>query len=401
MSLSIFRNQALCLLPLAAALASLGAQAQSSADSAFTFSGFATIGLAGSNSGDGDYVVPGQVRGASKSWSGEVDSKLGLQLTGRVNPMFSGTVQVLTKQNGEGNFTPEVEWAFAKAQVLPSLALRAGRMGLPIFAVSDFRDVGYANTWLRPPIEVYGQVPVSHFDGADALYQTNIGSATLSAQLFGGASRAFFERSGLRLKNLGGLNVSAELDGGVTLRLGHAQGKLSVFNNTVSSLVTALQGYGFAGVADDLYAHGRDASFDGVGVAVDRGDWLANFEYTKRKTKSYVPDTTGWYATFGYRVAKFTPYVSFSQIKVDDTNVNNTVPSAYAALRAGVNQVIAGQYTEQKTTALGLRWDAYRNVAVKAQWDHIRPDGSGLFTATTANFGSPVNVYSLAVDLVF
>ena len=43
--------------------------------------------------------------------------------------------------------------------------------------MSDFRDVGYANTTVRPNLDVYGQVPVSYFDGADAAYQMDVGNS--------------------------------------------------------------------------------------------------------------------------------------------------------------------------------------------------------------------------------
>lgn len=402
------------LMPLAAALSCFGAQAQANQQSAWSFSGFATAGLVGTSSDKAQYVIPGQLRGGDKSWSGEVDSKLGLQLTGRFNPMFSATGQLLTKQNGKGNWTPALEWAFVKAQLSPSLALRAGRMGAPLFAVSDFRDVGYANTWLRPPIDVYGQVPISHFDGADALYQTSLGSTTLSAQLFGGASGSHFEGTKVKLKNMVGFNTTAEFDGGITLRLGHVQGKLHVYNNTLNSLVGTLRGIpvpSISAVGNQLAADGKDASFTGIGLAVDRGQWLANFEYTMRRTDSYVPDTTGWYGTLGMRHGKFTPYVTVSRLKVDSSNVGSlptavgvpAIDAALPTLRGGVNLVVAGQSTEQNTTALGLRWDAWRNIALKAQYDRITPKrGDGLFTGAQPGFGGDsVNVYSLAVDFVF
>ena len=92
----------------------------------------------------------------------------------------------ISQRNGNGNFKPAIEWAFVKAQVTPGLSLRAGRIGAPLFAVSDFRSIGYSNLWLRTPIDVYGQVPFSHFDGADAIYQDTIGSTTLTGQVFDG-----------------------------------------------------------------------------------------------------------------------------------------------------------------------------------------------------------------------
>ena len=150
------------LLPLLLALAAGGASA---ADGMFSLSGFGTLGLVRTSTDDAQFALFGQTRGADKDASAEVDSKLGVQVGAKFSDVFSGTLQVLTKSNGKGNFTPGVEWAFLKAQVTPGLALRAGRMGAPFFAVSDFRDVGYANTALRPPKDVYDQVPVSHFDG--------------------------------------------------------------------------------------------------------------------------------------------------------------------------------------------------------------------------------------------
>jgi hypothetical protein len=57
----------------------------------------------------------------------------------------------------------------------------------------------------------------------------------------------------------------------------------------------------------------------------------------------------------------------------------------------------------QATTALGVRWDAYRNVAVKAQYERVDTKGGyGLFR----NVGGPrpadpVQVLSLAVDFIF
>jgi hypothetical protein len=395
------------LAPLAlAGLACVGAQAQSN-DSPFTFSGFATIGATGTNSSVGEYAMTGQNRGASKHWSGEVDSKVGVQMTAKANQMFSGTVQLLSKQNGDGNFNPEVEWAFVKAQVMPSLSFRLGRMGGPFFAVSDFRDVGYANTWLRPPLDVYGAVPISRFDGVDMIYQANTGMGALSAQFFGGKSSAVVQHTDVDFDHLKGFNGTLEMDGGFTLRVGYVKGKLTVKSASLNGLTATLRGVPIAAVSsvgDQLDPNKKDATFAGVGLAWDQGEWLANFEFTQRRTATYVPDTDAWYLTVGHRFGKFTPYGTVSEIKQKDSNVNNTIPPLNAqlsALKAGVDGVVAGQRREQKTVAAGVRWDAYRNVAVKAQIDRIKPDGPGFFLYVPTTFSNRVTVYSLAVDMVF
>lgn len=398
--------KSLRMTPLALALVVMGAQAQGQSDSMFSLSGFGTVGVVGTSKDGADYVIPGQVRGADKSFSGEVDSKLGVQGTARLNQQFSGTLQVLTKQDGEGSFKPQVEWAFAKWQATPGLSLRAGRMGGPFFAVSDFRDVGYANTWLRPPIDVYGQVTISHFDGADLNWTTQVAGKTVGLQVYGGTSDSYARRVKIKFKDIMGFNATAELADGLSLRVGHVVTKLTAESTTVNNVVRVLRQTPFASVGNELAADGKDASFSGVGLTYDEGQWVVAAEYTKRRTDSFVPDTTGWYTTVGYRVGKFTPYATLSQQKTDSSNINNTIPASLVLgglpLRAVVDTIAAVQSTPQKTVAVGVRWDALRNIAFKAQYDNIKTTGAGQFTQVQPGFANErVSVYSLAVDFVF
>jgi hypothetical protein len=391
------------LLPLLLALAAGGASA---ADSMFSLSGFGTLGVVRTSTDDAQFALFGQTRGADKEGSAEVDSKLGVQVGAKFNNVFSGTVQVLTKSNGKGNFTPGVEWAFLKAQVTPSLAVRAGRMGAPFFAVSDFRDVGFANTALRPPKDVYDQVPVSHFDGADASYQLATPVGTVTGQVFGGKSSDHSQRYKVDIKSMAGFNATLETDAGLTLRLGYAQGKLTVGNAALNGLVTTLRATPFASVGNQLDPNNSKASFSGVGLTWDQGEWLVNAEYTQRRVKTFLADTDGWYVLVGRRFGQLTPYLTVSEARTVDSNVTNTIPTAtaqLAALKLAVDGLIEGQRHTQKTVALGARWDFARNFALKAQWENVRPEGRGYFIATNANWGNgkTVNVISVALDTVF
>lgn len=394
------------LLPaLIASLLIAGAAQAADEASSFTVSGFATLGLVKTNTDLAQYAITGQARGADKDGSVEVDSKLGVQFGAKFNSMFSGTVQLLSKSNGEGNFKPGVEWAFVKAQLAPSLSVRLGRMGAPFFAISDFRAVGFANTTLRPAPDVYGQVPVSHFDGADVSYQGNVGLGTLTVQGFGGKSGDTVERTDLDLKKLYGVNATLETDAGLTLRFGHASGKLTVKSASLATLAATLRATPFASVGNELDPVERKASFTGVGLTWDEGQWLINAEYTQRRTDTYVPDTNGWYLTAGHRFGNWTPYATVSQVKTVSSNVNNTVPTAtpqLAQLKAIVDGVVAGQHLEQKSVAVGTRWDFARNFALKAQVERLRPTGDAYFVQVQPGFaGRSVNVFSIAVDTVF
>lgn len=391
------------LLPLLLALAASGASA---ADGMFSLSGFGTLGLVRTSTDDAQFALFAQTRGADKDVSAEVDTKLGVQVGAKFNDVFSGTVQVLTKSNGKGNFMPGVEWAFLKAKVTPALSLRAGRMGGPFFAVSDFRDVGYANTALRPPKDVYDQVPVSHFDGADASYQLATSLGTLTGQVFGGKASDTSQRYKVDVKSLAGFNATLETDAGLTLRLGYAEGKLTVGNAALNGLVATLRATPFASVGNQLDPNDSKASFSGVGLTWDQGEWVASAEYTQRRIKTFLADTDGWYVLVGRRFGPLTPYVTVSEARTVNSNVNNTIPAATAqltALKAAVDSVVEGQRHTQKTFAVGARWDFARNLALKAQWENVRPDGRGYFMSTTPAWGNgkTVNVISVALDTVF
>ena len=333
-----------------------------------------------------------------------------LQFSAKFNPMFSTTLQVITKNNGKGNWQPEAEWLYGKAQFSPAWSMRVGRMGLPAFAVSDFRDVNYANTWVRPPLDVYGQVPASNFEGLDLTWRAAGLGANWTTQVFAGRSRPTYRQVKIELDALMGVNVAAEYDNGLTLRAGHLQGDITVKTQALDPLMTGLRAAeplapGSALIAAQLSPVNKKASFSGIGLNFDQDSFVMSAEYTKRRTATYIPDTTGWHATLGWRVGAFTPYAVVSQLKTDSTNVNNTLMGTQdprlIPLRDGVIGALAQQRQDQKTTGLGVRWDAYRNVALKAQVERIRTQQSGgLFYPTTPVFAG-ARVYSLSVDFVF
>ena len=431
-------------LALAAMAACMSAHAgYTSPDGKFILSGFGTIGAVTTDNDDVLFQVPGQGGGAGETPNLNVDSKVAVQGTYKLTNTISGTAQVLTKYGADGSYSPEFEWAFAKWQALPSLAVRAGRMGAPLFMVSDFRDVGYANLTVRPSLDVYGQVPFSAFNGLDLTWQKSAGSLTFTTQLWAGNAKKDYavvgvDAAGKRSRNEAtfevndqiGLNIVAESDAGITFRLGHNQGKMSIsagrfddLRNGANLAATTLAGAPlptyqamapqFAAVAGLVTVDEVDASFTGLGVSIDRDNWVGSLEFTKRKTDSYVADSTGWYALVGHRFGAFTPYVGYSKLKTDRTEsspltpsaiavVDGSIPGAGTQISAGLDSVLAPQSFDETTSTLGVRWDATTGVALKAQWDHVKPKGeAGLFTGARAYDGKAVNVLTLAVDFVF
>ncbi|HAT32039.1 MAG TPA: hypothetical protein DCW29_14635 [Janthinobacterium sp.] len=389
-------------------------------------SGYGTAALTFSDTNDAQFGRPNQATGADKTPRTGVDSNLGLQASTVINDWLSGTVQGLVRKDGEDDFGAELAWAFAKAKLSDNFSVRVGRMGLPVFMISDYRNVGYANTLLRPPGEMYSQVPMNSIDGVDATYQRGFGDTNVTAQLALGRTKATIATGAnsvvhLEGKDIVALNLTAE-HGPLTLRFGRADTKISVDDSTLlNGLTAALRatgaGYHFdqlGPLADALEVKNKKASFTSLGLGLDWNNIVVQSEFAKRKSASYITDTTSWYLMGGYRIGKFLPYYSHANLRID-TVVANTVPAAcpagypaactptLRALSAGVNVLQStGNQGEQSTDTIGMRWDFSTSAALKVQIDRVKPkNGQGLFLQPKPGFTGPVTVGAVAIDFVF
>jgi hypothetical protein len=386
-------------------------------------SGFGTAALTWANTDQAEFGRPNQARGADKDVTTGVDSNLGLQADYAVNSWLSVTGQGLVRKDAEDDFGAELAWAFAKARVSDDVSIRVGRIGLPVFMISDYRNVGYANTFLRPPSEMYSQVTFNSVDGADVTWQHSYGDTTYTAQFaFGGSETKIYGGPRLDARRLSALNLVAE-HGPLTLRFGRADTRITLNNQqSINTLVGALRasgaGYrlpGLVTLADDIAVDHKKASFTSVGASLDWNNIVAQSEYAKRKTDSYLNDTTSWYVMGGYRFGKVLPYYSHAKLSIDGS-VANTVPAScpagYPAACGVTLRTLSGAVAilpvtglsqgAQTTDTIGVRWDFYRSMALKAQVDRVRPNaGSGLLLNAQAGFRGPVTVGAVALDFVF
>jgi hypothetical protein len=386
-------------------------------------SGFGTGAITYADTSKADFVRPNQASGSSRDFRTGIDSNLGLQADMPVNSWLSLTAQGLVRKDAEEGYGAELTWAFAKARISDELSVRIGRVGLPVFMISDYRNVGYANTMLRPPAEVYSQVPFNSVDGVDLTWQHAFGDTSVTTQLaYGNVKSPLSGGIHAKGKKVTALNVSAE-HGPFTIRAGHAIADITIddstsLNTLLAGLRAAGAGYRFAQLAplaDEIQANEKRGAFSSLGLAMDWNNIVVQTEFAKRKTKTYINDTTSWYVMGGYRIGKILPYVSHASLKIDSAIVN-TVPAACPAgypaactptlqqLGAGVRRlpnVGVGQ-GEQSTNSIGMRWDFASSVALKAQIDRVKPkNGTGLFVNVQPGFKDSVTVGAVALDFVF
>jgi hypothetical protein len=349
----------------------------------FTFGGFGSLGVSHSSMSMGDYVLDGGIPsgpGLSEPWSTKNDTRIAGHLAAQFTPKLSAVLQVDSEYHSGNSYTPEVEFANVKYEFNPDTSIRAGRLPLPTFLESENRDIGYTYAWIHPPMEVYRQEQTTHSDGVDIDYRLQIGEVGNSFKAMFGSSTIEsndFHVTGdeLSSKNLWGIYDTIEY-GPTMIHAGYQQ------RETDSE-------YLLTGDYGEIQE--SDLSF---GVQYDPGNWFAMSEWIQRKS---TYKTNAMYVSAGYRVNKFTPYVTYAQ---------NSPGSFLTGFPPPAPEAITLANRAQSTASLGVRWDFMRNTDLKFQYDQVTlSDNSNGFLANVPAgvdlSGQSFHVISAVVDFVF
>jgi hypothetical protein len=382
----------------------------------FSLDGFGTLGFVHSSEHEADFtggLLQAEGAGHSSDWSAEVDSRLGLQLSAQFSPRVSAVVQVISEQRYDGSFKPQVEWANLKFEIAPDFDLRVGRTVLASFLASDHRKVGFANPWVRPPVEIYGLVPVSNSDGVDMLYRKQVGRFTHTLQAHYGHSHvALTDGTDADADHAIGFVDTIEF-GAATLRVSLQQTDLTL--ESFNTLFDAFRQFGPEGIAlaDRFDADPTQFRFFGLAGSYDPGDWFVMGEWGRVQSDSAIGRTSAWYGTAGYRWNQLTPYVTLARSRPDsassDPGLNASLyppeqAAAIAALNAGLNSILASSVSQQ-TVSLGARWDFGNRAALKLQYDRIDlgAGSAGGLSNVQPGFvpGGDLDLLSVSLDFVF
>jgi len=393
-----------------AATAAMQAQAATLGDENLSISGFGTLGVAKSNTDQAQFARYNQAEGVADKAKIGLDTNLGLQATYKINDWLSGTAQILTRKNTSPTFTTDLTWAFLKARVNDEVSVRVGRVVLPTFLISDYQNVGYANTMMRPPIEMYGQAPIENVDGADINFQRAFGDFNFTTQAFVGVSRGkLFVPTGsgsvaTYRAPAAGISFTGEY-GPFLVRLGHARADLKINDLApINGLTAQLTQFGFKQLANDLgLTDGKKIAFTSIGATMDWHNIVVQTEYAQRRAKEavYIPDTNAWYTMVGYRVGKVLPYYAHASYR--DAGSSVTPPASLPKnnpLGAAVYGLLPSP--EQTSDLIGVRWDFAKSVALKVQADRVKPKTkAGSLIFVKPGFSGNVTVVAAALDFVF
>jgi hypothetical protein len=278
----------------------------------WTLSGFGTIGAVHSSERNADYtasVLKANGAGATRSWSANVDSRLGAQLDLRLDRRWSAVLQVVSEQGLDNSYRPRVEWANLKYQATPDLALRFGRIALPMFLSADYRKVGYIYPWVRPPVEGYGALPFTSSDGVDATLRWSAGplrnarncsTATTTCRSSRRCTPGARHRRHLNTSDWGALSVRANLiSAEVTTDIG-------------SQLFDAFEAAGPAGqaIARRYEIDHKRSTVASIGMNYDPGRWFLMAEASRTRSESLLGATRSVYASAGCALRPSRPYLT-------------------------------------------------------------------------------------------
>ncbi|MEO8674640.1 MAG: hypothetical protein ABI569_03625 [Casimicrobiaceae bacterium] len=393
------------LLPFGAAADALDPEG------AVSVSGFGTAGLTHNSTGGAEFIRDiSQPRGIANGWSAKVDSVFGLQLNARFSADVDGVVQVVSHYNYQGNYDPDVTWAFISYSPTPDWKLRVGRLGWDVYMLSDSRYVGYSYLWVRPPVDYFGPLQLSHIDGADAVVELVLGSGLASAKFYGGRADEKLPSPGGDAFDLSGsrvLGVNLDyLKGDWHARAGYTAIRIDNEVPSISPLLDALRGTGspIAGaLASDLALAGKTATIASAGVIYEHGPWQAQLMYNRSNSNSLLfPPKDAGYVLLSYRTGEWTPYVTLAGTRSKAVNRQTGFPTPNP-LDDAVSNLLKQAQSRQRTATIGVRYDFMRNADLKIQLDQVRVQDHAalLWRNAQPDWNGRATIFSVALDFVF
>ncbi len=354
------------------------------------------------------------------------DSRFGLQFGLQYRSLFELNAQLMANDQSKDQVEDYIRQAFMTAHILPTLNIRAGRLPIDAFLLSEFRDVGYAYLWARPVPEFYAPILLNSFDGLDGAYKHALGNGTLEFRLGAGkfdtllclnkdmapvnAEINNFWNASLQysLKNCrfrlsyvrGNINtISSEF--ALPLRgqrhLLHYLPPIPDIQNQISSLLSEFN------LIDSNFSHASLAAM------CENKNWIIQSEVGKLEYEKLM-NLTYWsgYLSVGYHMGNVTPFVVVSRgtssSRKFPTHLLQYAPHQIQPMLFKGMQDFTSLQSQQTTLSLGIRWDVFTNTAVKLQWNHhwvtdkdyLWGDGEW-----ENEMDSELNTYSINVDFLF
>ena len=302
--------------------------------------------------------------------SARAESRVGVQWTGTFTDSLSFTAQ------GVGRLVAgtkaDLEWAYLTDKINSSWTLQVGRKRLPLYYYSDFQDVGYAYTMIRPSPDVYGW-DVVNYNGANLDYAGDFGAWSVRASFFGGGEDSRKNKYStlvdsdpldIKWKDIVGTRVEVTRDW-LTLSASYTQSRFQMDDKLAGGQQQLSTGV--------MTGH---QNFYGIAAIVDYEDWLGRAELAASNRADQGYRAHFLYVNAGRRFGDFTPMLQYSQYFE-----SSTVGADYLPIH-------------NRTLSATVRYEVGKSSDLKLQFDRDIDTSSVKYTGSA-------NVLSVAYDFVF
>ncbi len=412
-------------MALVVGLSLLSSQALASDQFESRFTGFATLGLVTSDHETlgfrRDLTQDVGVKDGSVEW--RTDSLIGLQWQGSWSPKLAATVQAVAKDRYDNSLENSIEWAFLRYRPVDGLDIRLGRLGSDLFMLSDYRQVGYAFPWVRPPTDYYGLMSLYHYDGMDINKRFDLENGTLNVKVFYGNSDEHYPVTDSSADEIrmdispAGLALSLEWNEW-TWRYTYAD--VTINNDAARSLTDAFRAASplwpeATAIADRFSTYKKSMVYHEFGAEWDNNVWWMQAEATDLSSGSpLTPSGRHFYVSVGRRFGALSVFGIGGLAKPEGDVQYLTAPAGYPSPIGEQLDVLANAASyslrsvrlDQDSIGLGLRWDFRPKTALKFQVDRFNIDeaGTGLWTTNSAQpytENQKSTVISLSMDFLF
>ncbi len=379
------------LLPLAICLASAPVFALEQGEYRLNYFGSVGITHLGGEDQGRSYGVSGQT---TDSWRGDQLSKFGAQLTYGLTDTLGVTLQATAKPL-QDEWQANLEWAYLSWQANDQLMVRAGRLRSPVYMYSESLDVGFSYPWLRLPDEVYSQVQLTNYEGADVVYTLPLSYGSVTFQVAAGQAKnrdyfAYDDLFSIDYGKLFGANVSLATNDYGTFRVGYVEADIST---TIDGVVNA---FGTPTYLQLLELKKDKGKFTSIGYQYDNGTWLTANEWTTRVTENdNNASIDSFYLMGGRRFGDFLAHVTYAQLDENEGRQNSWTLGLNYNIAPTV--VLKTEYKRVDTSG------GYDGVFVRGKQELYENElferSGGLAGVPTRNYDG--DIISVGVDFVF
>lgn len=419
-------------LMLAALLASSLSTAQALD---FSWSGYGTLGYVRS-----DQPYPYQ-RVITDRGTFARDSLFGVQLDAKFSPHWSATVQaqIAPADDDDNRWNPTLSWAFVSWRPNNDWLLRLGKLRLPGYLNSENMDVSWTFNEARLPIEMYSISPAVNLNGISVSKTWGLARGDLNLEVFWGSADSSWRynlRDGIPgIVDSGVFFVPLQVEAkGIVLSYREQENlfRIGIYSSSAERTdgqtwakhtvtVTPIPGVTYYDPQPEISAPATaKINFPAFGIGADiglgQGLRLAA-EYGGRRAQNVQGgiSATGGYIALRRRIGKWTPYLSYAQLRSDadelaryqDIN-RTTVPVWFpnASLINTAQRITADIFLayDQQTWALGTSYALTPTSKLKLEWarTHVGATSSFVDAPVSGDVNNEdINLFSLSYNFVF